>query len=241
MQYQQAPIPAAAAAPASTPFQLEEALFSSAPVGLHCINSSGIILWANKMELTLLGFTREQYVGQQVESLVYMDLEKGDSNSYLANAAISNQLQLQQQQQQQQQLGSNSNTAATSNNQQQQQAVNFVNDRTLYKEVLKQITSGHAVHDIPIRFVTYSGNVLHLILDCDAVPVVLHHTRSANNSLVVTEEIYYRCFTRDDTARRIQEMRSNVLFQETNRSLQMLDNFMNRSMVRVFCLMMMIS
>jgi hypothetical protein len=62
----------------------------------------------------------------------------------------------------------------------------------------------------------------------------LHHTRSANNSSVVMEEIYYRCFTRDDTARRIQEMRSNVLFQETNRSLQMLDNFMNRSMVRVF-------
>lgn len=212
MQHHQAPTPVAAP-PASTPFQLEEALFSSAPVGLHCINSSGIILWANNMELTLLGFTREQYVGQQVESLVYMDLEKVDSNSYLANTAAQQQL-----------LGSNnSNTTASASNNPLEQGVvaNFVNDRTLYKEVLKQITSGRAVHDIPIRFVTYSGTVLHLILDCDAVP----------HSHAVTEERYYRCFTRDDTARRIQEMRSNVLFQETNRSLQMLDSFMNRSMV----------
>ncbi|KAL3771596.1 hypothetical protein ACHAWO_012329 [Cyclotella atomus] len=214
MQHHQASIPAAAP-PASTPFQLEEALFSSAPVGLHCINSSGIILWANNMELTLLGFTREQYVGQQVESLVYMDLEKVDSNSYLANTAAQQQL-----------LGSNnSNTTASASNNPLEQGVvaNFVNDRTLYKEVLKQITSGRAVHDIPIRFVTYSGTVLHLILDCDAVP----------HSHAVTEERYYRCFTRDDTARRIQEMRSNVLFQETNRSLQMLDSFMNRSMTQM--------
>ena len=159
-------------------------------------------------ELTLLGFTRDQYVGQQVESFVYMDLEKVDSNNYLntntTTAAAAT-------------TGGNTSTASN-----QQQPVSFVNDRTLYKEVLKQITSGHPVHNIPIRFVTYSGTVLHLILDCDAVPVVLSH-----------HEPYYRCFTRDDTARRIQEMRSNVLFQETNRSLAMLDNFMNRSMVRL--------
>jgi len=41
---------------------------------------------------------------------------------------------------------------------------------------------------------------------------------------------YFRFFTRDDTSHRIQGMSFNVLFQETNRSLQMLDNFMNRSM-----------
>ena len=169
------------------------------------------------MELSLLGFAREQYVGQPVESFVYMDLEKVDSNNYL-NCNL------------------NSNTAGSGNS--GQQPVSFVNDRILYKEVLKQITSGHAVHDVPIRFVTYSGTVLHLILDCDAVPIPytsnLQSTTNNDGSSNSNERCYYyRCFTRDDTARRIQEMRSNVLFQETNRSLQMLDNFMNRSMVRM--------
>ncbi|KAL7518155.1 hypothetical protein ACHAWX_003011, partial [Stephanocyclus meneghinianus] len=99
-------------------------------------------------------------------------------------------------------------------------------DKALYNEVLKRITSGHAIHNIPIRFVTSSGNVVHLLLDCDGNAILQPNAASV-------EDRYYRCFTRDDTARRIQEMRSNVLFQETNRSLQILDNFMNRSMTQM--------
>ena len=168
----------------------------------------GRILWANATELNLLGFARDQYVGQNVESFVYMDLEKVDSKDYLnwnSNVVVGR------------------STSASGPNL-AQPTVSFVNDRILYKEVLKQITSNHPVHNIPIRFVSYSGTVLHLILDCDAQPTLLPNATTPMDR-------YWRCFTRDDTSRRIQEMRSNVLFQETNRSLQMLDNFMNRSMV----------
>jgi len=34
--------------------------------GLHCIDADGFILWANKAELELLGYTREEYVGQHI-------------------------------------------------------------------------------------------------------------------------------------------------------------------------------
>lgn len=96
-------------------------------------------------------------------------------------------------------------------------------DKTLYKEILKRITGGNPIHEIPVRFVTRTGTVVHLLIDCDGKGVLPPGATSF-------ESRYFRCFTRDDTQRRIQEMRSNVLFQETNRSLQMLDNFMNRSM-----------
>jgi PAS domain-containing protein len=208
-------VPTLAAHQRNCAFQLEEALFSTAPVGLHCVNAQGTILWANQMELNLLGFTREQYVGQQVESFVYMELEKVDSSTYLyaaAAAAASSGRRVQ---------NANADSRGAPD-----EPINLLSahDKALYKEVLKRITSGQAIHNIPIRFVTSSGSVVHLILDCDGNAILQPNAASV-------EDRYYRCFTRDDTARRIQEMRSNVLFQETNRSLQILDNFMNKSMV----------
>ena len=148
-------------------------------------------------------------MGQRVESFVFMDLEKVDSYPNYLFAAQS----------QQQQNGPGNSTGQSNEPQ-----ASTINDKTLYKEVLNQITTGNAVRDIPIRFATSSGSVVHLILDCDAI---------LQPNPFSLEDRYYRCFTRDDTARRIQEMRSNVLFQETNRSLQMLDNFMNRSMTQM--------
>eukprot|EP00986_Skeletonema_menzelii_P007694 scaffold3032_cov120-Skeletonema_menzelii.AAC.6 len=166
-------------------FEVEEALFSTAPVGLHCVSSSGKILWANQTELNLLGFSKEEYIGQYVSSFVYSDQQQNE----------------------------------------QEGQVNLItaDDKTLYKEILKRIAGGNTIHEIPVRFVTRSGTVVHLLIDCDGKGVLPPGATSF-------ESRYFRCFTRDDTQRRIQEMRSNVLFQETNRSLQMLDNFMNRSM-----------
>lgn len=174
-------------------FEVEEALFSTAPVGLHCVSSSGQILWANQTELNLLGFSKEEYIGQYVSSFVYSD--------------------------QQQQNSANTNAL------EQEGQVNLItaDDKTLYKEILKRIAGGNPIHEIPVRFVTRTGTVVHLLIDCDGKGVLPPGATSFDSR-------YFRCFTRDDTQRRIQEMRSNVLFQETNRSLQMLDNFMNRSM-----------
>ena len=202
-------------------FEVEDALFSTAPVGLHCVSSSGQILWANQTELNLLGFSKEEYVGQYVSSFVYSDQQQHAANNNLLE-----------------QVGQ----------------VNLItaDDKTLYKEILKRITGkpiilyieyidriislcstnnnrnssppgGNPIHEIPVRFITRSGMVVHLLIDCDGKGVLPPGATSFENR-------YFRCFTRDDTQRRIQEMRSNVLFQETNRSLQMLDNFMTRSM-----------
>lgn len=179
-------------------FQVEEALFSNAPVGLHAIDANGLILWANQTELNLLGYTKEEYVGQYIHSFVYSD-------------------------QQSQHSANNNNN--NNNNEQDGGQVNLItaDDKTLYKEILKRICGGNPIHEIPVRFSTRSGTVVHLLIDCDGKGVLPPGATSFENR-------YFRCFTRDDTQRRIQEMRSNVLFQETNRSLQILDSFMNRSM-----------
>lgn len=184
-------------------------------MGLHCVDARGVILWANQKELNLLGFTNDQYVGQVVESFVYSDKVGGvvSAGESTASASSSND----QSTTINQLNPSDANASSTEVN------ILTADDKTLYKEVLKQITGGNPIQDIPIRFVTRSGTIVHLLLDCDGNGIL----RPGATSF---ESRYFRCFTRDDTARRIQEMRSNVLFQETNRSLQMLDNFMNRSM-----------
>jgi CheY-like chemotaxis protein len=105
-------------------------------------------------------------------------------------------------------------------------------DRTLYEEILRRVTTGNAVKEILVRFVTRSGATVHLLLDCDGI-AIKRRGGAATASSSTPPSYYYRFFTRDDTARRIQEMRSNVSFQETNRSLRMLDDFMNRSLQQI--------
>src|SRR5688572_31556761 len=38
----------------------------NATVGLHWVGPDGTILWANRAELDLLGYTREEYVGRNI-------------------------------------------------------------------------------------------------------------------------------------------------------------------------------
>ena len=40
--------------------------FESAVVGLHCVNEDGIIMQANKTEIEMLGYTREEYIGHHI-------------------------------------------------------------------------------------------------------------------------------------------------------------------------------
>lgn len=205
----------AAAHPAVPEFEIEEALFASAPVGVHCVDANGIILWANRAELNFLGFASnkggEYYVGRCVTSFVYSENKSGPAANEVTTtgggvAGADQQL--------------------------------TVDDRTLYNEVLRRVTSGNPVSGIPVRFVTRSGTIAHLLLDCDGRAILrrnfdsssLTYESASKSPSASLSSHYFRFFTRDDTARRIQEMRSNVLFQETNRSLQMLDDFMNRSM-----------
>src|SRR4051812_5721503 len=40
--------------------------FENAAIGLHWVDADGDILWANKAELDLLGYTAEEYVGRSI-------------------------------------------------------------------------------------------------------------------------------------------------------------------------------
>jgi len=56
---------------------LEEALHDfveNAPVGLHRLGPDGKILWANRAELDLLGYTRDEYVGRHISEF-YVDAD----------------------------------------------------------------------------------------------------------------------------------------------------------------------
>ena len=40
--------------------------FDRAPIALHWLSSKGIILWANKRELDVLGYSKDEYIGQDI-------------------------------------------------------------------------------------------------------------------------------------------------------------------------------
>ncbi|KAL7472926.1 hypothetical protein ACHAXS_013308 [Conticribra weissflogii] len=217
-----------------TGFELEEALYSTAPIGLHCVDDRGVILWVNWTELNVLGYSKEEYVGRHVSSFVYSDKPIDQQM---------NQHHSRQDQHLHQHSDLQHNHHQHDHHPQQQEShesnhpINLItaDDKTLYKEILKSIVSGNPIKSLPVRFVTRSGNVVYLLLDCDGTAICTSigskSNESSNNN--IQQSRYFRCFTRDDTPRRIQEMSSNVLFQETNRSLQKLDNFMNRAMCQM--------
>lgn len=40
----------------------------NASISVHCVNKDGIIVWANKAELELLGYSKEEYLGQHIST-----------------------------------------------------------------------------------------------------------------------------------------------------------------------------
>ncbi len=40
----------------------------NASIPLHWVNGSGIIIWANQVELDLLGYTKEEYIGKHISN-----------------------------------------------------------------------------------------------------------------------------------------------------------------------------
>jgi two-component system sensor histidine kinase VicK len=45
-----------------------EDFIENASLPLHWVNGSGIIIWANQVELDLLGYTREEYIGKHISN-----------------------------------------------------------------------------------------------------------------------------------------------------------------------------
>lgn len=46
-----------------------KAVLDNAAEGLHWVGRDGTILWANKTELALLGYTPEEYIGRHIAEL----------------------------------------------------------------------------------------------------------------------------------------------------------------------------
>jgi hypothetical protein len=91
-------------------------------------------------------------------------------------------------------------------------------EEELVLEIFKQLGSGNTIRDVPVRFRTKDGRIVNLLIDSnvkyDSQTKAFSHTR---------------CFIRDDTQRKIREARAQTVLEEIKHSLQMLDNFMSRS------------
>ena len=137
--------------------------FQNAPIALHWLSGEGKVLWANQTELNVLGYTKEEYIGQPIMKFC-------------------------------------------------------PDEEELVLEIFKQLGSGNAIRDVPVRFRTKDGKIVHLLIDSN----VKYETDGSFG--------HTRCFIRDDTGRKIREAKASLLLEETKRSLKMLDNFMARSL-----------
>jgi PAS domain S-box-containing protein len=100
-----------------------------------------------------------------------------------------------------------------------QPIMNFCPDeQELVLEIFKTLGSGNTIKDVPVRFRTKDGRIVNLLIDSN-----VKYDKAGNFS-------HTRCFIRDDTTRKIREARASLLLQETKRSLDMLDQFMSRSL-----------
>lgn len=100
--------------------------------------------------------------------------------------------------------------------------MNFCPDeKELVLEIFKQLGSGNSIADVPVRFRTKDGRIVHLLIDSN---VAYNPDGSFGHT---------RCFIRDDTARKIRDARVQLLIDENERSLRMLDNFLSRTLHHV--------
>jgi PAS domain S-box-containing protein len=92
-----------------------------------------------------------------------------------------------------------------------QPIMNFCPDeKELVLEIFKQLGSGNAIADVPVRFRTKDGKIVHLLIDSN---VAYNKDGSFGHT---------RCFIRDDTARKIRDARVQLLLDENERVSWML-------------------
>ena len=138
--------------------------FQNAPIALHWLSKDGIILWANKTELELLGYPRQEYIGQPISKFAHP------------------------------------------------------HDQAIVREMTQQLDRDKAFHGVSVRFLAKDGNVIYLLIDSK-----VRYDVSGN----FDHSIW---FIRDDTSRRIRDVRNKILLDETKRSQTMVSNFMSRSL-----------
>lgn len=78
-------------------------------------------------------------------------------------------------------------------------------EEELVLEIFKQLGSGNAIADVPVRFRTKDGKLVHLLIDSN---VAYNPDGSFGHT---------RCFIRDDTVRKIRDARTKLLIHESER------------------------
>lgn len=46
--------------------------FQKAPIALHWLSGTGQVIWANDMELNLLGYSADEYIGHSIMEVRYL-------------------------------------------------------------------------------------------------------------------------------------------------------------------------
>ena len=118
--------------------------FQNAPIALHWLSGTGKVIWANQTELNVLGYTAEEYIGQDIMKFC-------------------------------------------------------PDEEELVLEIFKQLGSGNAIKDVPVRFRTKDGKIVHLLIDSN-----VRYEKDGSFG-------HTRCFIRDDTGRKIRESHANLL------------------------------
>jgi PAS domain S-box-containing protein len=86
------------------------------------------------------------------------------------------------------------------------QIMNFCPDeRELVLEIFKRLGTGNIIKDVPVRFRTKDGRLVHLLIDSN---VAYNRDGSFGHT---------RCFIRDDTGRKIRDVRTKLLIDENER------------------------
>lgn len=85
-------------------------------------------------------------------------------------------------------------------------------------EIFKQLGSGNAIKDVPVRFRAKNGNIVPLLIDSNV------------NYTAAGEFNHTRCFIRDDTGRKVREAQTEVQLSEAKRTAQLFDKFVSRTL-----------
>ncbi|KAJ1449289.1 hypothetical protein M885DRAFT_100335 [Pelagophyceae sp. CCMP2097] len=85
-------------------------------------------------------------------------------------------------------------------------------------EIFKTLGSGASIKDVPVQFLAKDGRVVPLLIDSN-----VNYTKSGDFN-------HTRCFIRDDTGRKVNEARAELMVQELKRSAKNFDAFVSRTL-----------
>ncbi|KAJ1458118.1 hypothetical protein M885DRAFT_514217, partial [Pelagophyceae sp. CCMP2097] len=98
-------------------------------------------------------------------------------------------------------------------------------DAELVLEIFKTLGSGASIKDVPVQFRAKDGRIVPLLIDSN-----VNYTKSGDFN-------HTRCFIRDDTGRKVNEARAELMMHELKRSAELFDAFVSRTLhlVRTPC------